>query len=291
MCVLVGVSVLRAEEAPENEVKPLFDWDLVSLEQNNPRFNASVLSGFHSIRSPGVTPRRGWKTGLGILYSQEERVAEGTNTTLFSQEQVLLNPKINRGFLGFLEAGAGFEATYTNGKDIFTSPGGSTVATDEDSFKASSVDAGIKWAFLQLNRLRLALSFDSRVAVNRGSFGTLPRTLYNLEIDGDFALTSRLLIISNLQYLTTDAFFSEEQIVFDLATSYSFHDRFRGMLFGTLRNESEADGVLVFMGIAGQYIFEQHSFTLALDLQINEARRDIRTQKQTDVEISYAYTF
>ena len=63
------------------------------------------------------------------------------------------------------------------------------------------------------------------------------------------------------------------------------------MLFGTLSNESEADGVLFFLGIAGQYIFEQHSFTLALDLQINEARRDIRTQKQVDVEISYAYTF
>jgi hypothetical protein len=282
---------LRAEDAVDSKVVPLFDWDLVSLEQNNPRYNASVLSGFHSIRSPGVTPSRGWKTGLGMLYSQEERVAEGTNTKLFSQEQVLFNPKINRGFLGFLEAGAGFEATYTNGRDSATAPGGGTVTSNEDAFEASSVDAGIKWAFLQLDRLRLALSFDSRIAINRGAFGTLPKTLYNLEIDGDFALTSRLLVISNLQYVTTDEFFDEEQIVFDLAASYSFHDRFRGMLFGTLSNESEADGVLFFLGIAGQYIFEQHSFTLALDLQINEARRDIRTQKQVDVEISYAYTF
>jgi hypothetical protein len=190
-----------------------------------------------------------------------------------------------------LEAGAGFEATYTNGRDSATAPGGGTVTSNEDAFEASSVDAGIKWAFLQLDRLRLALSFDSRIAINRGAFGTLPKTLYNLEIDGDFALTSRLLVISNLQYVTTDEFFDEEQIVFDLAASYSFHDRFRGMLFGTLSNESEADGVLFFLGIAGQYIFEQHSFTLALDLQINEARRDIRTQKQVDVEISYAYTF
>ena len=36
----------------------IFDWDLVSLEQNSHRYNASVLSGFHNLRSPGVTPGR-----------------------------------------------------------------------------------------------------------------------------------------------------------------------------------------------------------------------------------------
>ena len=66
--------------AQDVEGRPIFDWDLVSLEQNSQRFNGSVLSGFHNIRSAGVTPRRAWKAGLGIIYSKEDQVATGGGT-------------------------------------------------------------------------------------------------------------------------------------------------------------------------------------------------------------------
>jgi hypothetical protein len=268
-----------------------FDWDLVSLEQSNPRFNASVLSGFHSIRSPGVTPSRAWKTGLGILYTRQEQVLVATNTEVFDQQQLILNPKLNRGFLGAFEVGAGFEASWAEGEDVDVQPDGSAVTEPAEAFEASAADVGIKWSLLRTGRLRLALSFDSRIAVNKGAFGTLPATIYNLELDGDVALTSRLSVISNVQYLTTGHLFEDDQFVFDAAGAYSFSDRFRGMLFGTLVEDDEADNVLFFLGIAGQYVFEQHSFTLAIDLQLNEALRDVRTQNQLDIELSYTFTF
>jgi hypothetical protein len=63
------------------------------------------------------------------------------------------------------------------------------------------------------------------------------------------------------------------------------------MLFATALDDDEADDVLFFAGVASQYVFEQHSFTLAFDLQMNDARRDIRTQSQLDIELSYAFTF
>ena len=100
-----------------------------------------------------------------------------------------------------------------------------------------------------------------------------------------------LSAITNVQYLTNNHWFEEDQFVFDAGLVYTFSDEFRGMLFGTLVQDDEADNVLLFGGIAGQYVFEQHSFTLALDLQINEADRDVRTQKQIDVEFSYTFTF
>jgi hypothetical protein len=288
---ILALAALQGQDDTPTDVSTLFDWDLVSLEQNNPRFNASVLSGFHSIRSPGVTPNRAWKTGLGILYTREQQIAEGTNTELFNREQVIFNPKINYGLLGHLEAGAGFEASWASGEEPEFLPDGTVQTQGQESWEASAVDLGLKWGFLKVGRLRLGLAFDSRIAVNKGAFGSLEDTIYNAEIDGDFAVTSRVGILSNLQYLTTDHFFQDEQVVFDLGTSYSFSDRFRGMLFGTLQDDSEADDVLIFAGIAAQYVFEQHSFTLALDLQLNEAYRDVRTQKQVDVEFSYTFTF
>jgi hypothetical protein len=269
----------------------LFDWDLISLEQNNPRFNASVLSGFHSVRSPGVTPYRSWKTGLGVLYTREERVAEATNSKLYDQEQVILNPKINYGFYHHLEAGLGFETTWTSGKDILPQPDGTIETDSNEAFEANTVDLGLKWRFLEEGRLRLALSYDVRIAINRGAFGTLPSTLHNVEIDGDFAVTNRFGVLSNLQYLTTDNFFEVDQVVFDLGAAYFFSDRFRGMLFGTLQSDDEADDVLIFWGFASQYVFERHSFTFAVDIQLNEADRDVRTQSQLDLEFSYTYTF
>lgn len=276
---------------PSFDLSPSLDWDLVSLEQANPRFNASVLSGFHSIRSPGVTPSRAWKTGLGVLYSRQEQVVEATNTEIFSQEELILNPKLNHGFFGVFEVGVGFEATWAKGEDVEMLPGGSVATEPQEAFEASAADVGIKWSLLRTGRLRLALAFDTRIAVNKGAFGTLPATIYNLEIDGDFALTSRLSVISNVQYLTADHLFEDDQFVFDAAAAYSFSDQFRGMLFGTLVEDDEADNVLLFLGIAGQYVFEQHSFTLAIDLQLNEAERDVQTQKQVDVEFSYTFTF
>jgi hypothetical protein len=293
--LLAGLFLARAGALAQGEavsdLSSLFNWDLVSLEQTNPRFNASVLSGFHSLRSPGVTPSRALKTGLGILYTQEEQVAKGTDTELFSREQVIFNPKLNYGLLGLFELGAGFEATWARGRDLEAGPGGVTETVPREEAEASAADLGIKWGFFKLGRLRLALAFDTRIAVNRGLFGALPQTLYNLEVDGDFAFTPRFGLISNLQYLSTNYLFDNDLIVFDLGTTYTFSDKFRGMVFGTLSREDEADNVLLFMGMAAQYVFEQHSFTVAIDLQLNEARRDIRTQRQIDVEFSYTFTF
>lgn len=290
LALLLGPASPAADAGAYN-LATLFDWDLVSLEQNNPRFNASVLSGFHSLRSAGVAPSRAWKAGLGILFSEEEQVAAATNAELFSRRQLLANPKLAYGFYSAFEAGAGFEASYARGEIVGTGPGGEVVTSPEAEFAASAVDLGIKWSFLELGRLRLAASFDTRLAVNEDAYGALRRTTYNVEIDGDFAFTERFGLLSNIQYLTTNTFRENDQIVFDLGTTYSFSDRFRGMLFGTLQDEDEFDNVLVFAGVAGQYVFERHSFTLAFDFQLNDAKRDVRTQKQIDVELSYTITF
>lgn len=288
-----GAYLALGEEiaAPPVNLASLFDWDLVSLEQNNPRFNASVLSGFHSVRSAGTTPDRAWKTGIGILYTREKLVAEADSTELFAKEQLILNPKINHGFLGVFEAGVGLEASYATGEEVGTAPDGSTTIDPASDVGLSAVDVGIKWGFLELGRLRLALSLDTRIAVNRDEFGMLPITLYNAEVDADFAITPRFGLLSNVQFMTTDRFLEENQFVFDLGTTYAFSDRFRGLVFGTLQVEEEFENVLVFVGLAGQYVFEQHSFTLALDFQINEAARDVRTEKQLDLELSYTFTF
>lgn len=288
---LLALAASYAAAAEPYNLATLFDWDLVSLEQNNPRFNGSVLSGFHSIRSAGATPYRAWKAGLGVLYSEEEQVASVSNVELFSRRELVINPKLNYGFYPGFEAGVGFEGTFAKGRVLGTGPGGEPITEPEKGLAASAVDAGIKWSFLELGRLRLAASFDTRIAIDKEAYGALPRTVYNVEIDGDFALTDRFGLLSNLQYLTTNTFRENDQIIFDLGTSYSFSDRFRGLLFGTLQDEDEYDNVLVFAGIAGQYVFERHSFTLAFDFQLNDAKRDVRTQQQIDVEFSYTLTF
>ena len=288
----LAVAPLCAQETTsltvDDEVVP-FDWDLVSLEQNNPRFNASVLSGFHSVRSPGVTPHRGWKTGIGLLFSREEQVAVTSGTELFEREQLTLNPRVNYGALPAVEVGAGFESVWTEGKELLDAPLSGT--DSENAWEASAVGLGAKWAFLDTRPLRLALSFDSRVAINRKAFGTLPATVYNLEIDGDYAITSRFIIAGNLQFMTSDRDAIRDQVILDLAGQYAFSDRFRGMLFSTAIEDDEADEVLFFIGFAGQYVIEQHSFTLALDFQLNDASREIRTERQLDVELTYTFTF
>ncbi len=289
--VLSSLSLALSLEAQERIALTPFNWDLVGLEQNNRRFNASVLSGFHSIRSPGVTPRRAWKTGLGVLFSREEQVAVANNTELFSREQLILNPKLNYGFWQDLEAGVGFEAGWAKGEEVRDLPGGGIDTIAQEGFEPSAVDLGIKWGMLSLERFRMALSFDTRIAINRSAFGTLPATLFNVEMDADYALTNRWSVIGNLQLLLGDDGPVEEEVIVDLATGYAFTDRFRGMLFITAKEDDAASTFIFFGGLASQFVFEQHSFTLAFDFQLNDARREIRTQQQLDIEFSYAYTF
>ncbi len=272
------------------DVEPLFNWDIISLEQNNPRFNGSVLTGFHSVRSPGVTPYRGWKAGVGLLYTREEQIAEPTES-LFTRNQLLVNPKLNYGFFRALEAGVGVTAGYASGRELVPLGSGMLEEQEEDNFDLSSVDLGLKWNFLDWRRYRLALSFDTRLAINRGDFGNLPGSLFNLELDGDVALTRRFSMVTNLQLITSDSALVDDQVVMDIAGAYSFTDQFRGMLFGTIQEDDEAGTILGFVGVAGQYVIEQHSFTIAFDLQLNDAKRGIRTEEQVDVELSYTFTF
>ena len=91
--------------------------------------------------------------------------------------------------------------------------------------------------------------------------------------------------------MTSDISRIEDEVVVDLAGLYSFTNRFRGMLFASAIEDDEADDVLFFLGVAGQYVFEQHSITVAIDFQLNDAARDVRTQRQLDVELSYTFTF
>ncbi|MCH2363258.1 MAG: hypothetical protein MK479_01650, partial [Planctomycetes bacterium] len=108
---LAGSGALRSQGRDES-IEPLFNWDLVSLEQNNQRFNGSALTGFHSIRSAGVTPLGGWKMGLGFLYTGEEQFdrSRGDSNPLFRRNEVYLNPKLNMGLFENIEFGAGLVA-------------------------------------------------------------------------------------------------------------------------------------------------------------------------------------
>lgn len=289
---VLGGTVLGEDPQPADYIEPLFNWDLISLEQNNPRFNASVLTGFHSVRSPGVTPYRGWKLGVGANYTREEQVSNATQISLFDRDQVLLSPKLNYGFFPSFEAGAALTGSFAQGRELVELEDGTSTDEHEDNLGLNSVDLGLKWKFWDEGRFRTALSFDTRIALARGEFGNIPGTFFNVEIDADFAITGRFSTIANLQFLTSDSATIESQFMGDIGAVYSFSDQFRGMLFGTLQEDDEAGTVLGFVGIAGQYVFEQHSFTAAFDLQLNDAgREDVRTQEQFDVELSYTFTF
>jgi hypothetical protein len=292
LAFLLQGPVLKAQET---DFRPLFNWDLVSLEQNNPRFNGSVLSGFHSVRSPGVTPYQWFKTGMGILYTREEQVSEATGSTRFTYNQVVVNPKLNYGFWRDFEAGLGVTSTYVTGKELVPDEVG-TREIDEENVDLNSVDLGVKWGFLEtffpkIQRYHFSLSFDTRLAVNRGDFGMLPANFFNIEVDADFAVTTRFSLVGNLQMLVSDGAALRNQVMADIATLYSFTDQFRGMLFGTIKEDDEARTALGFVGIAGQYVFEQHSFTLAFDLLLNDADREFRSEEQLDIEFSYTFTF
>ena len=286
---LAGSGALRAQEQDES-IEPLFNWDLVSLEQNNQRFNGSALTGFHSIRSAGVTPLGGWKMGLGFLYTGEEQFdrSRGDSDPLFRRNEVYLNPKFNMGLFENIEFGAGLVAAYANGRAM---EDGEPPTVDREEGALSSADLGVKWKFYDDRQLRLALSFDTRLSLNEGTFGMLKGNYYNVELDGDYAVTSRLSMAGNLQFLTSDSAELENQFILDVAAVYSFTNTFRGMLFSTIQEDDLARTFLGFIGFAGQYVHKQHAFTLSFDIQLNDADRAIRTEEQIDIALSYTYAF
>ena len=286
---LAGSGALRAQEQDES-IEPLFNWDLVSLEQNNQRFNGSALTGFHSIRSAGVTPLGGWKMGLGFLYTGEEQFdrSRGDSNPLFRRNEVYLNPKLNMGLFENIEFGAGLVAAYANGRAMLN---GEPPTVDREEGALSSADLGVKWKFYDDRQLRFALSFDTRLSLNEDTFGMLKGNYYNVELDGDYAVTSRLSMAGNLQFLTSDSAELENQFILDVAAVYSFTNTFRGMLFSTIQEDDLARTFLGFIGFAGQYVHKQHAFTLSFDIQLNDADRAIRTEEQIDIALSYAYTF
>ena len=286
---LAGSGALRAQEQDES-IEPLFNWDLVSLEQNNQRFNGSALTGFHSIRSAGVTPLGGWKMGLGFLYTGEEQFdrSRGDSDPLFRRNEVYLNPKFNMGLFENIEFGAGLVAAYANGRAM---ENGEPPTVDREEGALSSADLGVKWKFYDDRQLRLALSFDTRLSLNDGTFGMLKGNYYNVELDGDYAVTSRLSMAGNLQFLTSDSAELENQFILDVAAVYSFTNTFRGMLFSTIQEDDLARTFLGFIGFAGQYVHKQHAFTLSFDIQLNDADRAIRTEEQIDIALSYTYAF
>ena len=271
-------------------IEPLFNWDLVSLEQNNQRFNGSALTGFHSIRSAGVTPLGGWKLGVGLLYTGEEQFdrSRGDSNPLFRRNEVYLNPKFNMGLFENIEFGAGLVAAYANGRAM---ENGEPPTVDREEGALSSADLGVKWKFYDDRQLRLALSFDTRLSLNEGTFGMLKGNYYNVELDGDYAVTSRLSMAGNLQFLTSDSAELENQFILDVAAVYSFTNTFRGMLFSTIQEDDLARTFLGFIGFAGQYVHKQHAFTLSFDIQLNDADRAIRTEEQIDIALSYTYAF
>ena len=286
---LAGSGTLRAQEQDES-IEPLFNWDLVSLEQNNQRFNGSALTGFHSIRSAGVTPLGGWKMGLGFLYTGEEQFdrSRGDSDPLFRRNEVYLNPKFNMGLFENIEFGAGLVAAYANGRAM---ENGEPPTVDREEGALSSADLGVKWKFYDDRQLRLALSFDTRLSLNEGTFGMLKGNYYNVELDGDYAVTSRLSMAGNLQFLTSDSAELKNQFILDVAAVYSFTNTFRGMLFSTIQEDDLARTFLGFIGFAGQYVYKQHAFTLSFDIQLNDADRAIRTEEQIDIALSYTYAF
>ncbi len=296
VAIVSAAAVAPAQDYGDDDevfVEPLFNWDLVSLEQNNSRFNGSVLTGLHSVRSPGVTPFGGVKFGLGLLYSREEQFAEGTTTgnSLFRRNQIFFTPKVAVGFWEDFEAGIGLAASYVEGRELVSDGMGGKTTREEEEIRASSVDLGLKWKFLEWERWRFALSFDSRVALNRGIFGMLEGNYFNIELDADFAVTRRFSMVGNLQFLTSDSGAVESQFIADIAGTYAFTDGFRGMLFSTLQEDDLAATAIGFIGIAAQLVHEQHSVTLSLDFQLNDANRGVRTEEQIDVSLSYAFTF
>ena len=286
---LAGSGALRAQEQDES-IEPLFNWDLVSLEQNNQRFNGSALTGFHSIRSAGVTPLGGWKMGLGFLYTGEEQFdrSRGDSNPLFRRNEVYLNPKFNMGLFENIEFGAGLVAAYANGREMLNEE---PPTVDREEGALSSADLGVKWKFYDDRQLRLALSFDTRLSLNEDTFGMLSGNYYNVELDGDYAVTSRLSMAGNLQFLTSDSAELENQFILDVAAVYSFTNTFRGMLFSTIQEDDLARTFLGFIGFAGQYVHKQHAFTLSFDIQLNDADRAIRTEEQIDIALSYTYAF
>ena len=269
-------------------IEPLFNWDLVSLEQNNQRFNGSALTGFHSIRSAGVTPLGGWKLGVGLLYTGEEQFVRSGGDSLFRRNEVYLNPKFNMGLFEDIELGAGLVAAYANGRELVN---GGPSTEDREEGVLSSADLGAKWKFYDDRQLRLALSFDTRLSLNEGTFGMLRGNYYNVELDGDYAVTRRLSMAGNLQFLTSDSAELENQFILDVAAVYSFTNTFRGMLFSTIQEDDLARTFLGFLGFAGQYVYKQHAFTLSFDIQLNDADRAIRTEEQIDIALSYTYAF
>ena len=286
---LAGSGALRAQEQDES-IEPLFNWDLVSLEQNNQRFNGSALTGFHSIRSAGVTPLGGWKMGLGFLYTGEEQFdrSRGDSNPLFRRNEVYLNPKLNMGLFENIEFGAGLVAAYANGRAMLN---GEPPTVDREEGALSSADLGVKWKFYDDRQLRFALSFDTRLSLNEDTFGMLKGNYYNVELDGDYAVTSRLSMAGNLQFLTSDSAELKNQFILDVAAVYSFTNTFRGMLFSTIQEDDLARTFLGFIGFAGQYVYKQHAFTLSFDIQLNDADRAIRTEEQIDIALSYTYAF
>ena len=281
---------LRSQERDE-PIEPLFNWDLVSIEQNNQRFNGSALTGFHSIRSAGVTPLGGWKMGLGFLYTGEEQFVRSVGDSLFRRNQVYLNPKMNLGLFENMEFGAGLVAAYANGRELLTDEAGEGFFENREEGVLNSVDLGMKWKVYDDRQLRLALSFDTRLALNEDTFGMLNANYYNVELDGDYAVTSRLSMAGNLQFLTSDSAELENQFILDVAAVYSFTSTFRGMLFSTVQEDDLARTFLGFIGFAGQYVYKQHAFTLSFDIQLNDADRAIRTEEQIDIALSYTYAF
>lgn len=286
---LAGSGALRAQEQDES-IEPLFNWDLVSLEQNNQRFNGSALTGFHSIRSAGVTPLGGWKMGLGFLYTGEEQFdrSRGDSNPLFRRNDLYLNPKLNMGLFENIEFGAGLVAAYANGRAMLN---GEPPTVDREEGALSSADLGVKWKFYDDRQLRFALSFDTRLSLNEDTFGMLKGNYYNVELDGDYAVTSRLSMAGNLQFLTSDSAELKNQFILDVAAVYSFTNTFRGMLFSTIQEDDLARTFLGFIGFAGQYVYKQHAFTLSFDIQLNDADREIRTEEQIDIALSYTYAF
>ena len=286
---LAGSGALRSQGRDES-IEPLFNWDLVSLEQNNQRFNGSALTGFHSIRSAGVTPLGGWKMGLGFLYTGEEQFdrSRGDSNPLFRRNEVYLNPKLNMGLFENIEFGAGLVAAYANGRAMLN---GEPPTVDREEGALSSADLGVKWKFYDDRQLRFALSFDTRLSLNEDTFGMLKGNYYNVELDGDYAVTSRLSMAGNLQFLTSDSAELKNQFILDVAAVYSFTNTFRGMLFSTIQEDDLARTFLGFIGFAGQYVYKQHAFTLSFDIQLNDADREIRTEEQIDIALSYTYAF
>jgi hypothetical protein len=121
----------------------------------------------------------------------------------------------------------------------------------------------------------------------------LSLTLFNAEIDGQYFVTNRFSLVSNFQFMTSDNFQQvRDEVVGDFGGEYTFSDEFRGLVFGTVQEDDPAQTALLFLGFAGQYLFQRcHSFALAVDFQVNDARRDVRTQGQFDLEFSYTFTF